>query len=1007
MDPYSDDHQNPYFPKIGLHDADTEEYKSAMENGQPNILVAVRVRPVLKKERLNNCREYVKPVDGRMLVITDPASDSNADDPLRANRKKEKRYAFDHVFDPRTTQRQVFEKTTLFLLDGVLTGYNATVFAYGATGSGKTHTMLGTIDHPGLMMLTLQELFRKIRATEVSRRYKVTLTYLEVYNENLRDLLNPTSEYLDLREDPIKGTMKVAGLTEMEATCAEDVLECLREGNKYRTQEATAANEGSSRSHAVLQIVIEQRDRTGDVTAEIKIGKLSMIDLAGSERASITQNRGIRMIEGANINRSLLALGNCINALGDKSNKGSYVPYRDSKLTRLLKDSLGGNCRTVMIAAVSPVNFEETLNTLKYAHRAKNIKTKVERNVLNVSYHVHQYMQIIADLRSEVSELKDKLVHSGTEDSNESEERQRERQVVEEMRNKISLNFEDRMQIRRSLMELEEQNIKNVMEINKIQLEISALDLQQNADVHSSFLHDFHSNASVADSFDGASDVSSIATTHSNAPRSKTPHRVSEARKEIRTILGNIEKNKRLKVDLIARLKKLEEEAKILHAMLPSMVQTKDMRELLEMNYRMRILELQNIELEEAALINGQMMQARQFEVKKVGSQLKKKDALLSRMLEFLRAQGCDLPGDLLAQYNNDGPNATPPSAAPASRHVGHSMDESIPSHSPTPNGHHASHSSSIPYEQLLYPSSIAMLHNIGISCASATSPVLFSPPSSKKKRRSGALSGLGDASPINGIGADESSVHYVAMDIRGVGPTNPKASSSGMSSLPPIGKSSSPQAPHGVSPSSRKMVLSSEEVMPRDVAFSNPQQRSGLAPVRASIPSNGQHAQPSNGVGARPNPLTRLNTKAVPAGQPVVRHAGAIGRLADGHRKSFSQNNLLAVAMGARKSSTMSDGEEDSEVADLPGHRNALPPGYHAEKVSARGRKNAFSEETVHDEKNAHRSGAAPTGRLYKGTAITSSNNVRKVPQPGGFNGLSNGPPRHPVVGARQLPWN
>lgn len=169
-------------------------------------------------------------------------------------------------------------------------------------------------------------------------------------------------QVLELREDPIKGPT-VAGVTELVMNNTDDVMEQLHKGNKMRTQESTGANAESSRSHAVLQISVEHRDKNGK---DKKIGKLSMVDLAGSERAANTSNRGIRLLEGANINRSLLALGNCINALTSGS-KGSYVPYRDSKLTRMLKDSLGGNCRTVMIAACSPAatSFDETVNTLK------------------------------------------------------------------------------------------------------------------------------------------------------------------------------------------------------------------------------------------------------------------------------------------------------------------------------------------------------------------------------------------------------------------------------------------------------------------------------------------------------------------------------------------------------------------------------------------------------------------------------------------------------------------
>ena len=176
-------------------------------------------------------------------------------------------------------------------------------------------------------------------------------------------------------------------------------------GNQRRTTEPTSMNVTSSRSHAVLQVRVERR---GNPSSGTLIGKLSMIDLAGSERASQTNNSGVRLLEGANINRSLLALGNCINALASGS---QFVPYRDSKLTRLLKDSLGGNCRTVMIANISPshLSYEDTLNTLKYANRAKNIRVRAKQNVVRPDEHVSQFEQAIADLRNEVSILKSKL----------------------------------------------------------------------------------------------------------------------------------------------------------------------------------------------------------------------------------------------------------------------------------------------------------------------------------------------------------------------------------------------------------------------------------------------------------------------------------------------------------------------------------------------------------------------------------------------------------------------
>ena len=404
---------------IQKENEETKSYIEDMKKGSYNILVCVRCRPLSSLECQLSSYETIRIMDNKMVVLLDPI-EYNGPNSVFKNRSREQTYAFDFAFDKNTSQNCVFENSTKFLIKGVVNGYNATVFAYGATGAGKTYTMLGNENNPGIMPLTLQELFNEVNSL-TDREYKLRFWYLEIYNENIRDLLkfmnknnqNDDNEYLDLREDPIKGIL-VSGITEISITNSKEMLKILKRGNRNRTQEATGANETSSRSHAILQVSIEYKEKNSGIDIEIKYSKLSLIDLAGSERASATQNRGIRLIEGANINRSLLTLGNCINALCDASAKGikkPYVPYRDSKLTRLLKDSLGGNARTVMIANVSPsINtFDDTYNTLKYANRAKNIKTVVTRNVLNAQYHISNYVNIINNLKSEVALLKQQL----------------------------------------------------------------------------------------------------------------------------------------------------------------------------------------------------------------------------------------------------------------------------------------------------------------------------------------------------------------------------------------------------------------------------------------------------------------------------------------------------------------------------------------------------------------------------------------------------------------------
>lgn len=236
---------------------------------------------------------------------------------FRGYREKEKTYAFDYAFDQDVEQEYIFDLTTKFLIEGVMTGFNATVFAYGATGAGKTYTMMGEEDRDGIMLLSVQELFNQMDRVSSELEYQLKISYIEVYNENIKDLLWAKSPNLDLREDPARG-VTVAGVTEIMTTNTDEIMHLLREGNKLRTKEATYANEASSRSHAVMQVVVENKERTHGLDSDINIGKLSLIDLAGSERASATLNTGKRLIEGANINRSLLALANWINALWTK-----------------------------------------------------------------------------------------------------------------------------------------------------------------------------------------------------------------------------------------------------------------------------------------------------------------------------------------------------------------------------------------------------------------------------------------------------------------------------------------------------------------------------------------------------------------------------------------------------------------------------------------------------------------------------------------------------------------
>ncbi|XP_030369213.1 kinesin-like protein KIF19 [Scaptodrosophila lebanonensis] len=438
---------------------------------EERLVVVVRVRPSF--EASERCIEVIS---GGSLLFDD------------GGKSRTRKYSYDHVFKENDTQEQVYKTTTAPLVRDVLNGYNAAVFAYGATGSGKTHTMLGPVPRKrgtastpapsnapstaagyeadvnsqeiGLMVRAIEDIFLHIESASPDSACKVSISYLEIYNELIRDLLNPGGP-LELREDNRGQRITVAGLSEITTSSRKEVVSLLVKGNKARTMEPTAANQTSSRSHALLSITVQTRTPLGT-----KQGRLFLTDLAGSERAKKTKNRGKRLQEGAHINRSLLALGNCINAL---SGGARYVNYRDSKLTRLLKEALSGKCKTVMIAHVAPESKhrDETKNTLVYADRANSITTKLQNSVYIdeiKDFPTKHYQSLVSELRDEVTRLRSKMLterpRSGaaataTQQPVSGETDEKRKTELRYLREQIVLTFKQQMKLRRKLLEAE------------------------------------------------------------------------------------------------------------------------------------------------------------------------------------------------------------------------------------------------------------------------------------------------------------------------------------------------------------------------------------------------------------------------------------------------------------------------------------------------------------------------------------------------------------------------
>ncbi|XP_062836748.1 kinesin-like protein KIF13A isoform X4 [Anolis carolinensis] len=377
------------------------------------VKVAVRVRPMNRRELDLNTKCIVE-MEGNQTVLHPPPSNNKQGE----NRKQPKVFAFDYCFwsmDESNTakyagQQVVFKCLGEGILEKAFQGYNACIFAYGQTGSGKSFSMMGNAEQLGLIPRLCCALFQRITSEENdSHTFKVEVSYMEIYNEKVRDLLDPkgSRQSLKVREHKVLGPY-VDGLSQLAVTSFEDIESLMSEGNKSRTVAATNMNEESSRSHAVFNIIITQTlyDLQSGNSGE-KVSKVSLVDLAGSERVSKTGAAGERLKEGSNINKSLSTLGLVISSLADQAagkGKNKFVPYRDSVLTWLLKDNLGGNSQTAMIATISPAadNYEETLSTLRYADRAKRI---VNHAIVNEDPNA----RVIRELREEVEKLKEQL----------------------------------------------------------------------------------------------------------------------------------------------------------------------------------------------------------------------------------------------------------------------------------------------------------------------------------------------------------------------------------------------------------------------------------------------------------------------------------------------------------------------------------------------------------------------------------------------------------------------
>jgi hypothetical protein len=553
---------------------------------ETNVKVAVRCRPMSSKEEARGCGNIVEidEATGHVQINGLEGADKGA--------KDGKEFTFDYAYGINSTQDQVYKAIGDPVVTQALDGFNCTVFAYGQTGSGKSYSMMGYGEDHGIIPKLNDDLWTRIdvQKAKVEREllkhdegseeakavgkvdFLVTVSFLEIYNEEIKDLLNPSSKQMKIRENKDKG-IYVEDLCEVVVKDGKTVLDLIAQGNTVRRVAATKMNDTSSRSHSVFTLKIEQRtvsELEGGVTkTQMVKAKLNLVDLAGSERAEKTGATGSTLKEGANINMSLMALGNVINALSEMGNSKTkkHIPYRDSKLTRLLQESLGGNAATVMIAAISPAdyNYDETLGTLKYAHRAKSIANAVVKNE-----DVNQRM--IKDLKNEIEKLRAALAGGGGGGGGGGETDEEAARKIAELEEEQKNTFEERQKladeldaarkanmsvVMSSMMdEAKEKKVAQMKEIKRLGNEKTNLQKRQK-DIksrHAKLKEKIDADMKLYMSFQAKhGDVLKANDGDANAPECK------QLEKEMATVLGRIESGKESWVKVKSEAKSVKE----------------------------------------------------------------------------------------------------------------------------------------------------------------------------------------------------------------------------------------------------------------------------------------------------------------------------------------------------------------------------------------------------------------------------------------------------------------
>ena len=540
---------------------------------QENIKVVVRFRPLNareKTEKVNFKLNFAIKSESSLLVETDNVYICS-----------QPNFAFDRVFDSKTSQEDFYEYSCKPVIAEVLKGYNGTIFAYGQTGAGKTYSMMGNMDSEdlvGVIPRASRDIFDSIRNAKEQAEYRISCSYLEIYNERLMDLLDPSplekKRDLKILESPQKGVY-IEGLSEEYVSSEEEIYEILRFGSNNRQVSGTKMNQESSRSHTVFIVKVIRTLGDGTTTT----GKFNLVDLAGSEKVAKTEAEGQQLEEAKKINQSLTTLGQCINSLVEQK---SHVPFRDSKLTRVLQESLGGNSKTTMIcaASLSPYNAEETISTLRFGQRAKNIKCKVKLNSIKsaaelqkIVEKLEQQISILSQKNKNLSELLGKYTQIPTnllagvaQDDVEKDEGDRaDTQEVEE--NDYSAQKFIELQV-----QLEELQAKCKEEASSLKDEIRDLQSENN-ELKNTIKKLKDKNEKLEEDEETVKDQLQKLTKQQEDIQNHNQFKVNELLLEVKTLKQNVIEEEKKRLEISKELENVKEEAKFNAAQLVDMAQ--------------------------------------------------------------------------------------------------------------------------------------------------------------------------------------------------------------------------------------------------------------------------------------------------------------------------------------------------------------------------------------------------------------------------------------------------